>query len=598
VQLSFANGELKPKSPVRNVVGTSGREQTNGQLHFDTASGHLHLIVELIALSRGAYNFNWTVAQLNSSLSPDVPLESIGKKSSSVGKASGVESSTGNGQQNRQVGGHSIGSILSAGSRTIGLMPANCSLQCPEQRVCLSLEQLCDEIANCPVTAWDESPQVCEARARNELSALILTQPIAVTTNTVVIDQEQHVQTLPVVISQHWLQVILPVFVISLICISALVFHFRSTLSHKWLSRSGAPSQAPLHQLSTVASSSSSSSGSSCCGMGSGSGPCNCLRPLPFTTKKGKHLKHSSAAATLVPSTQPLFSTNALHSVNSSQLTSLTGKGFSALADYVSTQEFQFELNQERLSSYERSQSSQQTLPHHHLHGLHHAQTHQQQPQQLPHSFQHTLQQQHLFSGHHHQSTLFGKGPSSMYNPTGTVRPPPAYRSSIDYNETTSLSNDSNDLRHDLRHADFNEFGYPSYADQLSTRTMNRELTHSSGVHPDEHEDDESEYGGANHIYQQPSYLSLQRNSRHRPDLLHDSQLGHYAIISTPPPLPPKSPPPPIPPPPIALSMYHPSSGSSSGSSVTSGVRGGTLALHSRPNVAQTAPFRTMRKPV
>lgn len=588
VQLSFANGELKRA----DIQGRAGQpSQGNGQLHFDTASGHLHLIVELVALSRGSYHFNWTVTPLNTS------TFSLVNRSAATGSSpqfvstgtSTAFASVNSTSLARPVIGSQISTSATGPTMHFNLFPtSNCSLQCPEQRVCLSLEQLCDEIANCPVTAWDESPQVCEARARNELGALILSQPIHSPTSN---DQEQHVHTLPVVITQHWLSFILPVFIISLICISAIVFYFRSTLTHKWLSRPGNRLQAPLHPLSTVASSSSSSSGSSCCGMGSGGGPCNCLRPLPFTTKKSKHLKaHQTTGPLLLPSSgQPLFSTNGLHPMQSSQLTGLSGKGFSALADYVSTQEFQFELNQDRLSGYDQNQSSQQTLPH-----AHHLQQHHQQPSM---AYQHTLQpQSHLFTGHH----------PSMYNAQSgggantTVRPPPAYRSSLEYNETTSaaLSNDLHDVRHE-----FNEFGYPP---GFGAPNMNRDLSyptdHQMMADPD---DDGSEYGGANHIYQQPSYLSLQRHSRsNRPDLLHDSQLGHYAMISTPPPLPTKSPPP-IPPPPISLAMHHGSSASSSvSSSTTSGfTRSGTLALHSRSGTSGhhqsiAAPFRTMRKPL
>lgn len=369
MQLSFelgsqANAGSYPESsnPYSSNHASQLNQLTSGRtLHFyaNNSVDRIDLVIELIATSKGQFRFDWLqslsgpqredpgATRFHSSMrtsEPNQPAKAPSDKSNGDSKANDNSGSKfGNGSQ--------------------------CVAYCPEDGLCLKPDMLCDQISHCSTTGFDENPTICEAKEQNRLEQFL--SAIASEQNKI-----DKVTLNDGLLKNNWFILFTSsaTFVLIVLLIACLVVYLRRRSKHhhhhQSMSSGGFASGhlqiGGCNALHTgtlqTGSASSTFSGNSSLTSSSCTNSMLCEKRLKKLKQKmsgkeplkAKHLQTANALSLMRSQLEdsgnhfnpliPSFGNNSttIHQqINQQQP-----------ADYVSTSEFQFELNQDRLNNY------------------------------------------------------------------------------------------------------------------------------------------------------------------------------------------------------------------------------------------------------
>lgn len=359
IQLSF---ELNEKSDQPSNSRTL-------KFYANNTVKQIDLVIELIATSKGQFRFDW--------------LESLNKQEfhSSMRTSEPKGSNKSNDNGNKLSSDNNLNFNTNSNNNDNGNNNAShqCLAYCPEDGLCLRQENLCDQIPHCSTSAWDESFYICDAKEKNILEHFLSVQ----TENKI-----DKITLNDSILKSNWFIVLslLAVTLFTLLLAAYLVVYFKRRNKH---SQSMTSSNFPTHlQIGSLnnntighGSASSTFSGNSSLTNSSCTNSMLCDKKFKKMKQKmmnkeqlkqQKHLQSKlqqpSNALTLIRSSLEASDNNfnqlLIPSYGNSNSTIIhqqlhqQPKKINQLnsqpADYVSTSEFQFELNQDRLTNYEK----------------------------------------------------------------------------------------------------------------------------------------------------------------------------------------------------------------------------------------------------
>ena len=315
----------------------------------------IDLVIELIATSKGQFRFDW--------------LQSISKQGDQ--HATKFHSSMRTSEPNQTIKPNYKSNNANDSNDT------KCIAYCPEDsNLCLKQDSLCDQISHCLTSGWDESPLICEAKEQNRLAHFLS-----------IIQTEQQQNKIDKIITlndglfkSNWFilfsscTILLTLFLVAYL----IVFVRRRNKHHQSMTSGNFPSahlQIGCNSLHTgtlqTGSASSTFSNNSSLTNSSCTNSMLCEKRLKKLKQKmsskeqlkqqqkqqqQQHLQTANALSLMRSSLEdnnhfnpliPSFGTT----VNSTTIHQQINQ---QPADYVSTSEFQFELNQDRLNNYDR----------------------------------------------------------------------------------------------------------------------------------------------------------------------------------------------------------------------------------------------------
>ena len=333
------------------------------RFYANNTANQVDLVIELIATSKGQFRFDW--------------LESVsGKVDTATRFHSSMRTSSEPNQSTKQFKlndkNDKSNDNLNNNNNNKSSMDTNgtrCLAHCPEDGTCLKHDSLCDQIAHCPTSGFDESPLICDAKEKNRLEHFL--SIIQLENNNGQIDKITFNDSL---FKNNWFILFSSCTVLfSLVLVAYLiVFVLRRRTKHHQSMTSGnfASAHLPIGSLHTgtlqTGSASSTFSGHSSLTGSSCTNSMLCEKRLKKLKQKisnkeqlkQKHLQSANALTLMRSSLEdggnfnPLISTFGNNSTTIHQQIhqQIIANNQAPPADYVSTSEFQFEMNQDRLN--------------------------------------------------------------------------------------------------------------------------------------------------------------------------------------------------------------------------------------------------------
>ena len=352
MQLSFELGS-KPNNNRENHYSDGQLNQLARTLRFyaNNSVDRIDLVIELIATSKGQFRFDWLQSRqreepertrFHSSMRTSEPNQPVRIPSDKL---------NGDGKSN-----DNSGNKLSNGS--------HCVAYCPEDGLCLKPDHLCDQISHCLTTGFDENPTICEAKEQNRLEQFL--SALASEQNKI-----DKITLYDGLLKSNWFIVLsscASFLLISLLIASLVIYLRKRSKHHRHHQSSGGFPSAHLpiggcNALHTgtlqTGSASSTFSGNSSLTNSSCTNSILCEKRLKKLKQKmsnkeqlkQKHLANANALSLMRSSLEESNHFNPLIPSFGNNSTTIQQINQPA-ADYVSTSEFQFELNQDRLNNY------------------------------------------------------------------------------------------------------------------------------------------------------------------------------------------------------------------------------------------------------
>lgn len=360
MQLSFEIGS-RPTNYQENNFSNNQLNQLTGsrtlRFYANNSVDKIDLVIELIATGKGQFRFDWLQSREREE-SPGSTRFHSSMRTSEPNQPARAPSDKLNGGSDSKSNDNSSNKL---GNGT------QCVAYCPEDGLCLKPEHLCDQISHCSTTGFDENPTICEAKEQNRLEQFL--SALASEQNKI-----DKINLNDGLFKSNWFIVFSTCasFLLTSCLIAFLVVYLRRRAKHhrhhQSMASGGFPSahlQIGCNALHTgtlqTGSASSTFSGNSSLTNSSCTNSMLCEKRLKKLKQKmsnkeqlkQKHLQNANALSLMRSSLEdsnhfnpliPSFGNNSttIHQQINQQPT----------ADYVSTSEFQFELNQDRLNNY------------------------------------------------------------------------------------------------------------------------------------------------------------------------------------------------------------------------------------------------------